>query len=198
MFDRFSEEAKEALNLARKAAQANGIGYLADVHILIGCIKAQGSLAARVIVACGQHPADLCALAEVRSRQLDPGQRDSSQLPFTAEAKQLLERSMEEASDCGHRWLGTHHLLLGVLRLGNELSEMLAAAGLDLAQARQCAETVHADASPPGEPNDALEVPPQDVQLAVLQSAKHVCIALKEFQLASQLRDLIHRIEIRK
>jgi ATP-dependent Clp protease ATP-binding subunit ClpC len=193
VFDRFSDEAKRAMNLARQAAQSTGCDRLDDEHMLIGSCQTPGSLAARVLLACGQDPVEVCARAEVRAARMATGARDDGQLPFTPLAKKVLELTLEEAGNAGHRWLGTHHVLLGVLRSGGTAAEGLRAGGLSLLDARKAARQVHESARPAGE--QATVAPKDRPNLQLLRGAIAVCMDLQEFELAESLWVLVERLE---
>ena len=162
--------------------------------MLIGSCRTRGSLAARVLLACGQDPVEVCARAEARAAQLASGARDEGQqLAFTPLAKKVLEFALEEASNASHKWIGTHHFLLGLLRSNGTAAEGLASGGLKLLDARKAAWEVHEAATPPSE--RPLQSQTMRGQAQILREARDVCIALQEFDVASTLRDLIHKLE---
>ena len=162
MFDRFSDEAKGAMNFAHQAALSAKDAALTDMHILIGSCRTRGSLASRVLLACGQDPVEVCARAEAHAAQHSESWNErGEQLPFTLLAKRVLELTMAEADSLGHRALGTHHLLLGVVRSGGPASELLASGGLKLLDARNAALHVHGEATPPVEPRPRRPNEPQ-------------------------------------
>ncbi len=115
MFDRFTDAARKALGMAREAAIEARHDYIAPVHMLLGLLDTQGG-AASILKHRSIDPVQL-RLETVEL--LPPGRywQVSGTLPFTPEAKRVLEFSLEESTALGHRQLGTEHLLLGLMRL---------------------------------------------------------------------------------
>ena len=115
MFDRFTDRAKKVMNLARQEAQRFNHEYLGTEHILLGLVHEGSGVAANVL---RQMNIDL---AKIRSEveklvKTGPSMVTMGQLPFTPRAKKVLELSMEEASNLGHNYIGTEHLLLGLIK----------------------------------------------------------------------------------
>jgi ATP-dependent Clp protease ATP-binding subunit ClpC len=115
MFDRFTDRAKKVMNLARQEAQRFNHEYLGTEHILLGLVHEGSGVAANVL---RQMNIDL---AKIRSEveklvKSGPSMVTMGQLPFTPRAKKVLELSMEEASNLGHNYIGTEHLLLGLIK----------------------------------------------------------------------------------
>ena len=115
MFDRFTDRAKKVMTLARKAAIELGHDQIGAEHILIGLIDESTSVAVNVLKGRG---VDLEQLRRDVVAAVVPGQRPvtAGQMPFTRQAKQVLEMALEEAGLLDHHYLGTEHLLLGLLR----------------------------------------------------------------------------------
>jgi ATP-dependent Clp protease ATP-binding subunit ClpC len=115
MFDRFTDRAKKVMNLARQEAQRFNHEYLGTEHILLGLVQEGSGVAANVLKNMGID------LAKIRSEvekivKTGPSMVTMGQLPFTPRAKKVLELSMEEASNLGHNYIGTEHLLLGLIK----------------------------------------------------------------------------------
>ncbi|NUN51561.1 MAG: hypothetical protein HUU06_02075 [Planctomycetaceae bacterium] len=115
MFDRFTERARKVMTLARQEAQKLRNDYIGTEHILLGLVKEGSGVAAQVLknldVDLGKVRAEVERLAE-------EGEHPSSgsQLPFTPRAKRVLELALVEAQGLGHNYIGTEHLLLGLIR----------------------------------------------------------------------------------
>jgi ATP-dependent Clp protease ATP-binding subunit ClpC len=115
MFDRFTDRAKKVMNLARQEAQRFNHEYLGTEHVLLGLVQEGSGVAANVLKNMGID------LAKIRSEvekivKTGPSMVTMGQLPFTPRAKKVLELSMEEASNLGHNYIGTEHLLLGLIK----------------------------------------------------------------------------------
>ena len=115
MFDRFTDRAKKVMNLARQEAQRFNHEYLGTEHILLGLVQEGSGVAANVLK---NMAIDLNKIrAEVENIvKTGPTMVTMGQLPFTTRAKKVLELSMEEASNLGHNYIGTEHLLLGLIK----------------------------------------------------------------------------------
>lgn len=117
MFERFDEGARRSVALAQHEARALGHDYIGTEHVLLGMLAEGKSVAAAALTEVGVS-AD-AARAEVgqvvgRGRHTDA----DSRRPFTPRAKKLLELSLREALQVDDRFIGTEHLLLGLLREG--------------------------------------------------------------------------------
>ena len=115
MFDRFTDRAKKVMNLARQEAQRFNHEYLGTEHILLGLVQEGSGVAANVLKNMGID------LTKIRSEvekivKTGPSMVTMGQLPFTPRAKKVLELSMEEAGNLGHNYIGTEHLLLGLIK----------------------------------------------------------------------------------
>ncbi|MFN0241420.1 MAG: ATP-dependent Clp protease ATP-binding subunit [Planctomycetota bacterium] len=115
MFDRFTDRAKKVMNLARQEAQRFNHEYLGTEHILLGLVQEGSGVAANVLK---NMSIDLNKIrTEVEKIvKTGPSMVTMGQLPFTPRAKKVLELSMEEASNLGHNYIGTEHLLLGLIK----------------------------------------------------------------------------------
>ncbi|MBI4585550.1 MAG: hypothetical protein HY717_16165 [Planctomycetes bacterium] len=115
-FDRFTHRARKVLALARKEALRQGHDFIGSEHILLGLIRGKSCAAAQVLKNLGVQLDE--ARAAVK-RLVKPGnhREDFGQLPFTPVAKRVLEMAAESARSLKHDFIGTEHLLLGILRL---------------------------------------------------------------------------------
>src|SRR5436189_6157390 len=114
MFERFTERARQVVVLAQEEARTLKHNYIGTEHILLGLLREEEGLAARVLESLG------VALDEVRgqvSRIVGRGDEvTTGQIPFTPRAKKVLELSLREALLLGHNYIGTEHILLGIAR----------------------------------------------------------------------------------
>ena len=115
MFERFTERAKQVVVLAQEEARALKHNYIGTEHILLGLLREEEGLAARVLESLD------VTVEEVRAqvaRIIGPGDEPivSGQIPFTPRAKKVLELSLREALALKHNYIGTEHILLGLVR----------------------------------------------------------------------------------
>ena len=115
MFKRFTERARRVIILAREEAELYRHEYLGTEHILQGVVKDGGGIAVAIIQKTG---ADLTKLRSELEKKL-PRSSNSliiGDIPFTSRAKKILEFAVEEARSLNHNYIGTEHLLLGLLK----------------------------------------------------------------------------------
>ncbi|MFT4537792.1 MAG: ATP-dependent Clp protease ATP-binding subunit ClpC [Planctomycetota bacterium] len=115
MFDRFTDRAKKVMNLARQEAQRFNHEYLGTEHVLLGLVQEGSGVAANVLKNMGIDLNKIRMEVE-KIVKTGPSMVTMGQLPFTPRAKKVLELSMEEASNLGHNYIGTEHLLLGLIK----------------------------------------------------------------------------------
>jgi ATP-dependent Clp protease ATP-binding subunit ClpC len=115
MFDRFTDRARKVMNLARQEAQKLNHDYIGTEHILLGLVQEGSGVAANVL---RNLDIDLKKIRLELEKFVKSGSPTMTvgQLPFTPRAKRVLELSMEEANNLNHNYIGTEHLLLGLLR----------------------------------------------------------------------------------
>ncbi len=116
MFEKFTDRARKVINLARQEAERLGHEFIGTEHILLGLVKEGSGVAANVLE---NLDVDLEKVrVEVEKYVSGTGETMSatSSLPFTPKAKKVLELAMEEARNLEHNYIGTEHLLLGLLR----------------------------------------------------------------------------------
>jgi ATP-dependent Clp protease ATP-binding subunit ClpC len=116
MYERFTDRARRVMQLANQEAQRFNQQYLGTEHVLLGLAKEGSGVAANVLKAQG---IDLRAL-RVEVERLTPTVPDTvtmGKLPHSPRAKRVVELAMEEARALGHNYVGTEHLLLGLVRL---------------------------------------------------------------------------------
>jgi ATP-dependent Clp protease ATP-binding subunit ClpC len=119
VFERFTERARQVVVLAQDEARALGHNYIGTEHILLGPIREEEGLAARVL-----DSFDI-TIEEARARvvRFVPAGNEfvTGQIPFTPRAKKVLELALRETLSLGHNWIGTEHLLLGLVHEGEGL-----------------------------------------------------------------------------
>jgi ATP-dependent Clp protease ATP-binding subunit ClpC len=115
MFDRFTDRARKVMALARKEAQRFNHDFIGTEHILLGLIQEGSGVAANVLKNLGVEIEKIRREIE-KNVQSGPSMVTMGQLPFTPRAKKVLELSMEEAHELGHNYIGTEHILLGLIR----------------------------------------------------------------------------------
>jgi ATP-dependent Clp protease ATP-binding subunit ClpC len=152
VFERFTDHARHIVVQAQAEARALGHDYIGSEHLLLGLIREHDSVAARVLAA-------LAVSYEAARRQLedDAGpsrQEPSGHIPFTPGAKKVLELSLREALQLNHTYIGTEHILLGVIRENGAAAKILVRLGADLERARRqvIATTQHAQTSDKRDP----------------------------------------------
>ena len=137
MFDRFTDRAKKVMNLARQEAQRFNHEYLGTEHVLLGLVQEGSGVAANVLK---QMSVDLTKIrTEVENIvKTGPSMVTMGQLPFTPRAKKVLELSLEEASNLGHNYIGTEHLLLGLIKENEGIAaQVLMNLGVKLEEVRE-------------------------------------------------------------
>ncbi|MBU4304301.1 MAG: ATP-dependent Clp protease ATP-binding subunit [Candidatus Omnitrophica bacterium] len=137
MFDRFTERARKVILLAKEEAKRFNHDYIGTEHILLGLIKEGEGVAAAVLQNLDLN-LDIIRLEVEKLVQPGPSIVTSGDIPFTPKAKKVIELAMEEARSLGHNYIGTEHLLLGLIR-ENEgaASQVLLNLGLDLNKVRK-------------------------------------------------------------
>jgi len=114
VFERFTERARQVVVLAQDEARALKHNYIGTEHLLLGLLREEEGLAARVLESFE------ITVEEVRAQVARiVGRGDevtAGQMPFTPRSKKVLELSLREALDLGHNYIGTEHVLLGLLR----------------------------------------------------------------------------------
>ncbi|MDP2923438.1 MAG: ATP-dependent Clp protease ATP-binding subunit [Candidatus Omnitrophota bacterium] len=137
MFNRFTERARKVLVLAKEEARRFNHDYIGTEHILLGLIREGEGVACAVLQNLG---IDLERLRIEIEKLISPGSSASvlGDIPFTPRAKKALELAAEEAHNLGHNYIGTEHILLGLIREGEGLaSQVLFSLGVDLRKIRE-------------------------------------------------------------
>ena len=114
MFERFTERARQVVVLAQDEARGLKHNYIGTEHILLGLLRMEEGLAARVLESLNVAVEDVRAQV---ARIVGEGEEVAAgQIPFTPRAKKVLELSLREAISLGHNYIGTEHILLGIMR----------------------------------------------------------------------------------
>src|SRR2546422_3259522 len=194
MFERFTERARQVVVLAQEEARTLKHNYIGTEHILLGLLREEEGLAARVL-----ESLDI-TVEEVRAQIARiVGQGDevtTGQIPFTPRAKKVLELALREALSLGHNYIGTEHILLGLVRenegvaarilidfdadaekIRNEIIRMLGGAAVFVSEATQAEE----EAAAAADPELASE-------LERVRDERKAAFDAKEFDRAAELR----------
>ncbi len=140
MFERFTDRARRVVILAQEEARLLNHNYIGTEHILLGLIHEHEGVAAKAL-----ESLDI-SLESVRAQVEEiigrGGKEPGGHIPFTPRAKRVLELSLREALQLGHNYIGTEHILLGLIREGEGVAaQVLVKLGADLARVRE--QVVH-------------------------------------------------------
>ena len=200
MFERFTERARQVVVLAQDEARALGHNYIGTEHILLGLLREEEGLAARVFEVLG------VTIEEVRAqvaRIIGSGDDvTTGQIPFTPRAKKVLEMSMRESRALGHDYIGTEHILLGLARENEGVAaQILLGFDVDAETIRNGVMGMLSDPAwrhaadlfdpplPPFAPDVAAE-------LARMGAEKERMITERRFEEAAALRDRERRLTV--
>jgi ATP-dependent Clp protease ATP-binding subunit ClpC len=136
LFERFTDRARRVVVLAQEEARLLNHNYIGTEHILLGLIHEGEGVAAKALESLG------ISLEAVRHQVEEiigqGGSSPSGHIPFTPRAKKVLELSLREALQLGHNYIGTEHILLGLIREGEGVAaQVLVKLGADLSRVRQ-------------------------------------------------------------
>ncbi|MCU4186973.1 ATP-dependent Clp protease ATP-binding subunit [Acidiferrimicrobium sp. IK] len=136
MFERFTDRARRVLVLAQEEARLLNHNFIGTEHILLGLIHEGEGVAAKALESLG---ISLEAVREKVEETIGPaGSSTTGSPPFTPRAKKVLELSLREALQLGHNYIGTEHMLLGLVREGEGVAaQVLVSLGADLSRVRQ-------------------------------------------------------------
>ncbi|XVX20974.1 ATP-dependent Clp protease ATP-binding subunit [Actinomycetota bacterium] len=136
MFERFTDRARRVVVLAQEEARMLNHNYIGTEHILLGLIHEGEGVASKALESLG---ISLESVREQVQEIIGQGQQSpSGHIPFTPRAKKVLELSLREALQLGHNYIGTEHILLGLIREGEGVAaQVLVKLGADLNSVRQ-------------------------------------------------------------
>jgi hypothetical protein len=136
MFERFTDRARRVVVLAQEESRLLGHNYIGTEHILLGLLHEGEGIAAKALESLEISLRD--ARAQVERVVGHGGPAPPGHIPFTPRAKKVLELSLREALQLGHNYIGTEHVLLGLIREGEGVgAQVLIKLGVDLSRARQ-------------------------------------------------------------
>jgi ATP-dependent Clp protease ATP-binding subunit ClpC len=161
MFDRFTDRARKVMQLARQEATRFNHDAIGTEHILLGLVQEGSGVAATVLRNLNVDLSKIRHEVEKIVRS-GPTMVTMGQIPFTPKAKKVLELAVEEARQLGHNYIGTEHLLLGLLReQEGKAADVLMSLGLKLEEVREeVLEFLGADLANEAESQDAPEPAP--------------------------------------
>ena len=137
MFNKFTERARKVILLAKQEAKRFNHDYIGTEHILLGLLREGEGVAAAVLQSLGMNLNNIRLEVE-KLVQIGPPTVVSGDLPSTPKAKKVMELAMDEAKTLGHNYIGTEHLLLGLIREGEGVaSQVFMNMGLDLEKVRE-------------------------------------------------------------
>src|SRR5207244_6709839 len=114
MFERFTERGRQVVVFAQDEARLLKHNYIGTEHLLLGLLREEEGMAARVLESLGVR---IEAVRSQVARIVGPGDEvTSGQIPFTPRAKKVLEIALREGLSLGHDYIGTEHILLGLVR----------------------------------------------------------------------------------
>jgi len=134
-FDRFTKRARRVLTLAQEEAQRLNHNYIGTEHLLLGLVREENGVAVRVLRDLGVDPKQIRERVE---RTVGRGQRAAfGKLSLTPRTKRVIELAVDEARRLGHHYIGTEHLLLGLVRAGEGVAvDVLRGLGVSLDKVR--------------------------------------------------------------
>jgi ATP-dependent Clp protease ATP-binding subunit ClpC len=141
MFERFTDRARRVVVLSQEEARRLNHNYIGTEHVLLGLLQEEEGIAARVLSSLG---VSLDETRDAVEEIIGHGTGSpADHIPFTPRAKKVLELSLREALQLGHNYIGTEHLLLGLLREGEGVAaQVLVRLGAELSQLRSA--VIHA------------------------------------------------------
>ena len=154
LFERFTDRARRVVVLAQEEARLLNHSYIGTEHILLGLIHEGEGVAAKALESLNISLEAVRAQVEEIIGQ--GGSSPSGHIPFTPRAKKVLELSLREALQLGHNYIGTEHILLGLLREGEGVAtQVLVKLGADLGKVRQQVIQLLSGYQGPGTKNEA-------------------------------------------
>lgn len=137
-FERFTQRAQTVLGLAQEEARSLGHTFIGTEHLLLGLLREAEGVGGRILHEAG---CDLEGMRALVRQEVGPGPADAAmqgEMPVTPRLKQVLQLSVEEAERLAHAYVGTEHLVLGLLREGEGVAgRALRDIGMDLDTARE-------------------------------------------------------------
>jgi ATP-dependent Clp protease ATP-binding subunit ClpC len=190
LFERFTERARQVVVLAQDEARALRHNYIGTEHLLLGLLREEEGIAARVLDSLDVTYEEVRAqVARIVGEGDEP--LVSGQIPFTPRAKRVLELALREALSVGHPYLGTEHLLLGLVRENQGVAaRILLDFDADAEKIRN--EIIRSLSGPPMRPGSQAQL---RAELEEVRAAKEEALEAKEYETAAHLRDLERRLQ---
>src|SRR5205814_1005184 len=197
-FDKFTERARKVLQLAQEEAQRFNHNYIGTEHLLLGLVREGEGVAAKVLANLG---VDLNKVRSAVEFIIGRGERTvTGDIGLTPRAKKVIELSVEEARRLNHNYIGTEHLLLGLVREGEGIAAgVLESVGVNLARVRHETERILSTNLPQGPSQVRVERGPGRGQrdqiarllaeLETVRREKDDAISKQAYALAAQARD---------
>jgi len=136
MFERFTDRARRVVVLAQEEARMLSHNYVSTDHILLGLVHEGHGVAAKALESLGISPDTV--RQQVQEITGHGQHAPSGHIPFTPQAKKVLELSLSESKALGHNYIGTEHILLGLIREGDGVAaHVLVGLGADLDRVTQ-------------------------------------------------------------
>jgi ATP-dependent Clp protease ATP-binding subunit ClpA len=220
MYERFTDRARRVMQLANEEAQRFNHEYIGTEHILLGLVKENSGVAANVLK---NLDVDLVKVRRevVKIIQAGPHAIQLGRMPQTPRAKKVIEYAIEEARKLNHNYVGTEHLLLGLLREDEGVaSQVLMNLGLRLedvrAEVRRLLGQLPTECSPDDEsltstdPDVRIDVPAKETDkstrigvaiaafdqiITVLNDMKEGAVSAQDFEWAASLRDQADKLK---
>jgi ATP-dependent Clp protease ATP-binding subunit ClpC len=186
MFERFTDRARRVVVLAQDEARRLNHNYIGTEHILLGLVQEGEGVAAKALEALG------IGLAAVRQQVEEIAGRGKEapdgHIPFTPRAKKVLELSLREALQLGHDYIGTEHILLGLIREGEGVAaRVLVSLGADLNLVRQQVIQLLAGHQAEGRGGASARLPGSAARLELIVSRRTEVIVSKLDAIATRL-----------
>ena len=190
MFQRFTDRARRAVHLAQEEARLLRHDYVGTEHLLLGLLYEGTGVAAKALESLGISHEDVRGQVE---QIIGHGQGSRpGPIPFTCRAKKVLELSLREALALGHHYIGTEHLLLGLLREGEGIAaQVLTRLGADHARVRERVLSVLRDECEQADPQTQLaaDLAGTAEQFAEVRRRKEAAFDTGDLDAAAALRD---------
>ncbi len=187
MLDRMTARAREVIIAAQDEARALHHNYIGTEHILLGLVKEGDGIAGRALDALG------ISLDAVRQQVLEiigeGRQAPAGHIPFTPRSKKVLDLALREAMQLDHLYIGTEHILLGLVKEGDGVAfQVLTRLGADHARVREQVLGLLADIAQPRNETVPPGIRDYDVQIAQARQEKDAAIDAQDFDRAAALR----------
>jgi ATP-dependent Clp protease ATP-binding subunit ClpC len=144
--ERFTQRARRVLSLAHQEAERAHQGLIGTEHLLLGLLEEEGGVAGRVLRELGMESA---RVREIIQRISGEGRYDGSKIELAPDTQLVLEYAIEEARKMGHHYVGTEHILLGLVRTEGTAAEVLRKLGVTAEQIRRQVRRVLQEGSGP-------------------------------------------------